>query len=162
MRVCGMRTGITVDVKAADRARLEAIVADRNSPQKHVWRARIVLLTADGLGTNEIMRQTAKSKTCLWALAGAVHADGCRGPVARQDAAFACSAAPARHWRARRRADTERPTGRDDALDGGGDGRVGPDQCLLGATHLAFARAPAAPGTAVQTVARPRIHPQAA
>jgi hypothetical protein len=31
-----------------------------------VWRARIVLLTADGLGTNEIMRQTAKSKTCLW------------------------------------------------------------------------------------------------
>src|SRR5207244_12693749 len=66
MRVCGMRTGITVDVKAADRARLEAIVADRNSPQKHVWRARIVLLTADGLGTNEIMRQTAKSKTCLW------------------------------------------------------------------------------------------------
>src|SRR3954463_5610470 len=66
MRVCGMRTGITVDVKAADRARLEAIVADRNSPQKHVWRARIVLLTADGLGTKEIMRQTAKSKTCLW------------------------------------------------------------------------------------------------
>jgi len=66
MRVCGMRTGITVDVKAADRARLEAIVSDRNSPQKHVWRARIVLLTADGLGTNEIMRQTAKSKTCLW------------------------------------------------------------------------------------------------
>src|SRR5258707_443039 len=63
MRVCGMRTGITVDVKAADRARLEAIVADRNSPQKHVWRARIVLLTADGLGTKEIIRQTAKSKT---------------------------------------------------------------------------------------------------
>src|ERR1700686_5389364 len=66
MRVCGMRTGITVDVKAADRARLEAIVADRNSPQKHVWRVRIVLLTADGLGTNEIMRRTGKSKTCLW------------------------------------------------------------------------------------------------
>src|SRR3979411_3482018 len=66
MGVCGMRPGITVDVKAADRARLEAIVADRNSPQKHVWRARIVLSTADGVGTNEIMRQTAKSKTCLW------------------------------------------------------------------------------------------------
>lgn len=39
MRVCGMRTGITIEVSAADRARLEAIVADRNSPQKHVWRA---------------------------------------------------------------------------------------------------------------------------
>jgi hypothetical protein len=43
-----MRTGITVDVTANDRQRLAAIVADRNSPQKHVWRANIVLLTADG------------------------------------------------------------------------------------------------------------------
>src|SRR6478672_12117471 len=66
MRVCGMRTGITVDVKAADRARLEAIVGNRNSPQKHVWRARIVLLTSDGLGTAEIMRQTGKSKSVVW------------------------------------------------------------------------------------------------
>src|SRR5712671_1176292 len=66
MRVCGMRTGITVDVKAADRARLEAIVAYRNSPQKHVWRARIVLLTADGLGTGEIMRQLGISKVTVW------------------------------------------------------------------------------------------------
>jgi hypothetical protein len=34
-----MRTGIVVEVTAAERDRLEAIVADRNSPQKHVWRA---------------------------------------------------------------------------------------------------------------------------
>jgi len=61
-----MRRGIIVDLNAVDRLRLEAIIADRNSPQKHVWRARIVLLTADGLGTNEIMRQTGKSKSCLW------------------------------------------------------------------------------------------------
>jgi transposase len=61
-----MRAGIIVDVNAADRARLERIVTARNSPQKHVWRARIVLLTAAGLGTNEIMRRTGKSKTCLW------------------------------------------------------------------------------------------------
>ena len=26
----------------------------------------IVLLTADGVGTNEIMRRTDKSKTCVW------------------------------------------------------------------------------------------------
>ena len=39
---------------------------DRNAPQKHVWRAEIVLLTADGVGTNEIMRRTGKSKTCVW------------------------------------------------------------------------------------------------
>ena len=61
-----MRTGIVVELTAADRARLEAIAADRNSPQKHVWRARIVLLTADGSGTVEIMRRTGKSKTAVW------------------------------------------------------------------------------------------------
>ncbi len=61
-----MRKGIVVNVKAADRGRLAAIVANRNSPQKHVWRARIVLLTADGLGTAEIMRRTGKSKSVVW------------------------------------------------------------------------------------------------
>src|SRR5512132_2333177 len=61
-----MRKGIVVDVRAEDRARLAAIVANRNSPQKHVWRARIVLLTADGLGTAAIMRQTGKSKSVVW------------------------------------------------------------------------------------------------
>jgi transposase len=61
-----MRIGIVVNVKAADRRRLAAIVANRNSPQKHVWRARIILLTADGLGTAEIMRQTGKSKSVVW------------------------------------------------------------------------------------------------
>jgi hypothetical protein len=37
------------------RACLALVVADRNSPQKHVWRARIVLLTADSAGTAEII-----------------------------------------------------------------------------------------------------------
>jgi hypothetical protein len=36
------------------------------APHKHVWRAEIVLLSADGVGTNEIMRRTGKSKTCVW------------------------------------------------------------------------------------------------
>jgi len=61
-----MRTGITVEVSPEDRRRLEAVVRDRNAPQKHVWRARIVLLTDDGLGTNAIMRATGKAKTCVW------------------------------------------------------------------------------------------------
>ncbi len=61
-----MRVGITVEVSAADWARLEAIASDRNSRQKHVWRARIVLLTADGLGTNEMMRRTGTSKGTVW------------------------------------------------------------------------------------------------
>ena len=32
-----MREGIEIELTAKDRARLEAVVADRNSPQKHVW-----------------------------------------------------------------------------------------------------------------------------
>jgi hypothetical protein len=45
-----MRKGIVVNVSGADRARLEAVVANRNSPQKHAWRCRIVLLTDTALG----------------------------------------------------------------------------------------------------------------
>jgi transposase len=61
-----MRTGVSIALEASDRRRLEAIVRDRNAAQKHVWRAEIVLLTADRLGTVEIMRRTGKSKTCVW------------------------------------------------------------------------------------------------
>ena len=61
-----MRKGIVVDVTTADRARLEAVVANRNSLQKHVWRASIILLTADGLGTNAIKRGTGRSKSVVW------------------------------------------------------------------------------------------------
>jgi transposase len=61
-----MRTGISLSLADGDRDRLNTIVADRNRPQKHVWRAWIVLLTADGQGTNAIMATTGKSKTCIW------------------------------------------------------------------------------------------------
>jgi transposase len=61
-----MRTGISIEVTASDRERLLAIAANRNNPQKHVWRARIVLLTAKGHGTAAIMRQAGVSKTAVW------------------------------------------------------------------------------------------------
>ena len=61
-----MRTGIAISLNPADHARLTEVVADRNSPQKHVWRAQIVLLSVQGVGTNEIMRVTGKAKTCVW------------------------------------------------------------------------------------------------
>lgn len=66
MRVRGMRLGITITLVPSDRCRLEAIASDRNTPQKHVWRAAIVLLSADGVGTVEIMRRTGTSMTCIW------------------------------------------------------------------------------------------------
>ena len=61
-----MRSGKSIFVSSADIRRLKALVQDRNTPQKQVWRAEIVLLTADGVGTNAIMRRTGKSKTCVW------------------------------------------------------------------------------------------------
>jgi len=61
-----MRSGISFIVSAGDRQRLRAIVADPKSLQKHVWRARIVLLSGEGLGTSAIMADTGKSKTCVW------------------------------------------------------------------------------------------------
>ena len=66
VRVWLMRPGISIILSPADRRRLEALVGDRNVAQKHVWRARIVLHSADGIGTNGIMRRTGKSKTCVW------------------------------------------------------------------------------------------------
>src|SRR6516225_5229457 len=66
MRVGGMRTGVSFSVTLSDRRRLEGLVKDRNAPQKHLWRGRIVLLSAEGVGTNAIMRETGKSKTCVW------------------------------------------------------------------------------------------------
>jgi transposase len=60
------RDDICLYLGPADRAKLEAIVADHNSPRKWRWRAEIVLGTADGLGTNAIMRRTGKSKPCVW------------------------------------------------------------------------------------------------
>jgi len=61
-----MRPGVSLSVTPADMDRLLALVKDRNAPQKHVWRAQIVLLSAQGVGTNAILRETGKSKTCVW------------------------------------------------------------------------------------------------
>src|SRR6266699_3160339 len=61
-----MRAGIVVNVTRADRHRLEAIVSDRCAPQKHVWRAQILLATAAGCGTAEIMRRSGKAKPVVW------------------------------------------------------------------------------------------------
>jgi len=60
------RNDICLYVSKSDRSRLEAVLADRNSRAKAVWRADIVLATADGLGTNAIMRRTGKSKPAVW------------------------------------------------------------------------------------------------
>src|SRR5207302_9261635 len=61
-----MRKGISITVTPADRVRLQSIIRDRNSPQKHVWRARIIVLTADGNGISALTRAVGKGKTVVW------------------------------------------------------------------------------------------------
>ena len=53
-------------MSAFERKELEAFVANRNSPQKHVWRAKIILLRADAHSTAEIMLAAGKAKTVIW------------------------------------------------------------------------------------------------
>ena len=60
----GMKTDIIV--RSEDRARLERLVGDRNTPAKVVWRARIVLASADGNTVRAVARLTGKSKPCVW------------------------------------------------------------------------------------------------
>lgn len=76
-----MRTGRSFTVSSADRVRLTALIRDRNAPQKHVWRAEIVLLPADGVGTGEVMRRIGKSKTDVWRWQERFAAEGCDGPL---------------------------------------------------------------------------------
>lgn len=145
-----MRTGIIFEVSSSDRLRLEGVVRDRNTAQKHVWCASIILLPADEVGTAAIMRQTGKSKTCVWRRQERFMAEGVDGllrdktrpsriarlgpEVVERVVALTLADAP------------------DDALDGGYDGRSQRDQRQCGAPHLESAWAATALLPAVQTV----------
>src|SRR3954466_990327 len=74
-----MARGISLEVSSTDRARLRAGVADRNSPQKHVWRARIVLAAAEGHGTVKIGQRAGVSRPCVRRWRGRVARGGLAG-----------------------------------------------------------------------------------
>ena len=56
-----MRKIEQISISEADRERLERLVRDRNTPQKVVWRARIVLLAGDGLTAEAMAAVVGKS-----------------------------------------------------------------------------------------------------
>src|SRR5262252_5880081 len=74
-----MRKGIEVRFGPDDRDRLEGIIGSGNSPQKHVWRARILLLSADGVGTMAIQRHTGKGKPTIWRWQARFMSEGVNG-----------------------------------------------------------------------------------
>ena len=57
-----MKTQACIWLSPEDRATLEGWVADRNTPQKLVWRSRIVLMSAAGAGKMAIVRAVGKCK----------------------------------------------------------------------------------------------------
>ena len=61
-----MRAGIKISVTPQHRGRLEAIARDRNAKHKHVARAKVILTTAEGCGTVEVMRRSGLSKPSVW------------------------------------------------------------------------------------------------
>src|SRR5580692_11414913 len=151
-----MRAGKSLSVSSADAGRLRSVVQDRNAPQKHVWRAEIVLLTADGVGTNAIMRRTGKSKTCVWRW------QELRWAAPRQDASLAHQAAGRRGGRARRRADARGTARGNDPLDRRPDVEGGGAQREFGPTNLARPWSATAPDAPVQAVQRPALRRQIA
>ncbi|MBF0306292.1 MAG: IS630 family transposase [Alphaproteobacteria bacterium] len=61
-----MAQTVSIIVRSEDRVRLAAVVADRNRPQKHVLRARIILLSADKLPVADVARQAEVSRPAVW------------------------------------------------------------------------------------------------
>jgi hypothetical protein len=60
-----IKTEACLWLSPADRATLEGWVNGRNTPQKLVWRARIVLLSADRTGVMTITRAVGRSKVTV-------------------------------------------------------------------------------------------------
>lgn len=157
VRINAMRTGISIQLTDTARQQLTAIVTDRNGPQKHVWRAQIVLLTADGCGTAEIMRRAgvAKSAVCRWQ--ERFMTDGVDGLL--RDRTQPSRIPPlGAATKARIVAATQKPPkGRGHALDRRGYGQAQRRQRQFGPAYLAQTRPAAAPHAPAQTVQRSTV-----
>jgi transposase len=56
----------TITLNEPERRALEGLVPNRNTPAKVVWRAKIILATARGLGTMAICKESGKTKKTVW------------------------------------------------------------------------------------------------
>src|ERR1700693_505906 len=61
-----MAQSVCILVSAEERMRLASIIGDRNRPQKHVQRARIVLLSAHRLPVLSVAQQAGASRPAVW------------------------------------------------------------------------------------------------
>src|SRR5271163_437017 len=61
-----MAQTVSILLQADDGGRLAAIIGDRNRPQKHVLRARVILLSAQRLPVLEVSRRGGLSRPNVW------------------------------------------------------------------------------------------------
>jgi len=61
-----MAQEVCVTVSTEDRARLAAIIDDRNRPLKHIQRAQIILFSADRLPVLQVARRAGASRPAVW------------------------------------------------------------------------------------------------
>ncbi len=125
-----------VGLGTGDRERLEAVIGSGNSPQKHVWRARIVLLSADGVGTMAIQRQTGKGKPTIWRWQARFMAEGVDGLLHEATRPPRVPPLPAATIERVVEMTLAEPPGREDALDRPGNGKSGRGQPSQRAAHL--------------------------
>jgi Homeodomain-like domain-containing protein len=61
-----MAQTVSVIIGAEDRARLTAVIGDRNRPQKHIQRARIVSLSVERLPVLTVASQVGVGRPSVW------------------------------------------------------------------------------------------------
>jgi transposase len=61
-----MAQTVSLIVSAEERTRLAGLIGDRNRPQKHVQRARIILHSADRLPVLDVARRSGVSRPAVW------------------------------------------------------------------------------------------------
>ena len=62
----GMAQPVSIIVGSENRARLAAVLGDRNRPQKHVQRVNIILLPAARLPVLDVARRAGVSRPAVW------------------------------------------------------------------------------------------------
>lgn len=151
------RDDICLYLSPADRAQLQAVIACRNTARKLVWRAEIVLATADDCGANEIMRRANTSKPTVWRWQARYLDEGVDGlrrdktrpsgvPAAATGNAYQCDCQDGA-------GDTSECHPLEPRVDGRGRGHF----AFKRGAHLGGSRAEAAPDAWVQGFERPDV-----
>src|ERR1700674_1674365 len=148
-----------IQVPPEDWERLERLVKDRNTPQKIVWRSRIVLLAGEGNGAVAVARRVGKSVLTVRRWRRRYAAKGVDGLL--KDATRPPGRKPlTEENQASREPDAQREAAGCHPLERTHDGGAGWHRTVVGAQDLGRARAQAASDENLQALARSELRRQ--